>query len=293
MLQKLLWRADMFARKAAGFLPNVPWTQVRDMIIHRHHPQAALPKIQWLEQDKQAGMVLLQVGEHTYWYPSDASYDELAVVAGEVFDPNQGHHYEYRSARLRRGDVVCDAGACEGFFTRFALERGASVLAVEPWSRMADCLERTFAQQIAEGRVEVIRELLGSRPGEANLSVDLSFPFGASPSAQDEQRRLVCETVRIRTLDDVMRGSRFRRLDFLKMDIEGGEREALAGSARTIQRDHPRMSITTYHRADDWDALPRQVRTLAPEYCFAYKGLVEYPEGGLRPIMMHAWAGQL
>jgi hypothetical protein len=52
----------------------------------------------------------------------------------EVFEPAaiNFHAYEYGGARLREGDYVEDAGACESFFVRYALHHGADVLAIEP-----------------------------------------------------------------------------------------------------------------------------------------------------------------
>ena len=41
------------------------------------------------------------------------------------------------------------------------------------------------------------------------------------------------------------------RVDFVKMDIEGAEKEALRGGAETIRRYHPRMAIASEHLPDD------------------------------------------
>ena len=57
---------------------------------------------------------------------------------------------------IRRGDIVLDAGANVGVFTRKALWAGASkVIAIEPAPENLECLRRNFAAEIADGRVVV------------------------------------------------------------------------------------------------------------------------------------------
>lgn len=59
-------------------------------------------------------------------------------------------------------------------------------------------------------------------------------------------------------------GSR-KRLDFIKYDVEGAEREALAGSGELIRRDAPRLLVSVYHRSTDLWELPLIVRELYPQ----------------------------
>jgi hypothetical protein len=55
-------------------------------------------------------------------------------------------------------------------------------------------------------------------------------------------------------------------VDFIKMDIEGSEREAVAGAAGTIRRHHPRMALCVYHLPDDAVVIPRLVTGISPQY---------------------------
>ena len=56
------------------------------------------------------------------------------------------------------------------------------------------------------------------------------------------------------------------RVDFIKMDIEGAEREALRGASRTLARDFPRLMLDSYHRLDDMQVLPAIIRQANPHY---------------------------
>ncbi len=296
--QQLRWRSDLVWGRMAGRYPHVPWGLLAREIARAHKPCRHRETVRILERDDAAGMVYLAVGEdHRFWFPAQANFEPLGSSYGEVFDPGHNHYYEWREARLRPDDVALDAGACEGYFTRFALDRGARVLAVEPWSLMARCLERTFAPEIAQGRIEIARVFLGRETGEATFAVYLANPFAAAAAdadncpdgSGDPAAGVVRENVRVETLDNLVSASSFKRLDFVKMDIEGAERDALAGGAQTFRRFRPRAGITTYHRADDWRDITRQLRAFVPGYRFHLKGVGHYDSDGWRPILLHAW----
>ncbi len=55
-------------------------------------------------------------------------------------------------------------------------------------------------------------------------------------------------------------------VDFIKYDVEGAEHEAILGSRTLIDRDHPALLISAYHRSEDIFALPLLLHFLAPSY---------------------------
>jgi hypothetical protein len=56
------------------------------------------------------------------------------------------------------------------------------------------------------------------------------------------------------------------RIDYIKYDVEGSEREALEGSKRTIERDRPALLVSAYHRSADIFELPLLIHETAPDY---------------------------
>src|SRR4029434_5037763 len=83
---------------------------------------------------------------------------------------------------------------------------------------------------------------------------------GAQPSAAG--------TIPVETLsiDDLVERERLDRVDFIKMDVEGGETEALIGAAETIRRFRPKLGISVYHSLNDLIRLPQLVHDLLPDY---------------------------
>lgn len=70
------------------------------------------------------------------------------------------------------------------------------------------------------------------------------------------------KTVSARRLDSVFDELFVDRLDYIKYDVEGAEREALEGSRNVIERFRPKLLVSLYHRTEDIFSLPEYVRSL-------------------------------
>jgi FkbM family methyltransferase len=58
---------------------------------------------------------------------------------------------------------------------------------------------------------------------------------------------------------------------FIKMDIEGAEKEALLGAAKIIERCKPKLAICAYHKPEDIYELPQTILGLRDDYGFALR----------------------
>ena len=68
------------------------------------------------------------------------------------------------------------------------------------------------------------------------------------------------------TIDDYVSENGIVRVDFIKADIEGAERDMLRGVVKILQRFKPKLSICTYHLKDDPEVLESIVKNAVPEY---------------------------
>jgi len=66
------------------------------------------------------------------------------------------------------------------------------------------------------------------------------------------------------SLDAVVKGA--ERIDYIKFDVEGAEKEALEGCYETIERFSPALLVSVYHRSEDLFALPLQIAEKFPDY---------------------------
>ena len=69
--------------------------------------------------------------------------------------------------------------------------------------------------------------------------------------------------VEAESLDDVLGGE---RVDYIKFDVEGAEKEAILGSLETIEKHRPALMISLYHRSEDVFALPLMIHEKFPDY---------------------------
>jgi FkbM family methyltransferase len=200
-----------------------------------------------------------------YWVVAD-NFNEFADVLAE----QAVEIYGDRVRGVHEGDVVLDCGAHFGGFTRTALDRGAkTIVAIEIAPENAACLRKNFASEIAAGRVIVYEKGVWDSEGTMTLErkkhtwADQVGVGGVGPS------------VPVTTIDKIVSDLHLPKVDFIKMDIEGAERNALAGAAETLKAFQPRMAIASYHLPDDVDVIAPLVRSKQPSYttCISGKGL--------------------
>ncbi len=67
------------------------------------------------------------------------------------------------------------------------------------------------------------------------------------------------------SLDNVLGGE---RVDYIKYDVEGSEKEAILGSIKTIEAYRPALMVSLYHRSEDVFELPLMIHEKFPDYKF-------------------------
>lgn len=58
------------------------------------------------------------------------------------------------------------------------------------------------------------------------------------------------------TIDAFIEKSRIKKIDFIKLDIEGSELEALRGAANTLKQHRPQLAVCIYHSTNDLIDVP-------------------------------------
>jgi FkbM family methyltransferase len=191
---------------------------------------------------------LWSTSQGQFWYPGTPSELDAFVLAEEEFDI-------YRTARIQPGSVVLDCGANVGTFTRRALNRGAGkVVAIEIIPEFAEGLRRTFANEIREGRVIVYSKGVWDKETELDLRGDsVVLPRDAAPTR-----------LPVTTIDHIVSELQLPSVDFIKMDIEGAEKNALRGGQATLAKYAPTMALSSEHLPDDMERIPALVNELVP-----------------------------
>lgn len=68
------------------------------------------------------------------------------------------------------------------------------------------------------------------------------------------------------SIDDYVKNNAINKLDYIKMDIEGAEIDALNGAKESIRKFKPKLAISCYHKASHLWEIPELILKINPEY---------------------------
>ena len=192
----------------------------------------------WFVEEDATGLFLYQTPLGRFWMPAADDLNSLAVVLAEqeqeMYGPAGG-------LGVSRGDVVIDAGAHVGLFTRAALAAGASkVVTFEVTPKSNAALRRNLEKEIAEGRVVVVEKGVWHEDSVLPLVVVEKCSICNSVSHPEQEATI---DVALTTIDHVVAELGLKRVDFIKLDVENAEANAIRGAIRTIARNRPRVAV--------------------------------------------------
>jgi FkbM family methyltransferase len=197
------------------------------------------------------------------------NYDKKLVDFLETSMPEGPYGYTDGAfdVSVKAGDTVIDAGALIGDFAAYTAARGADAYAFEPVDSSFTLLEKTA--ELNGGRIFPIKKGLGSIDGEAEMFFDDENPGGNTINAKQgdtggglNKRRVIS----IATLDKFAADKGLKKIDFIKADIEGAERDMLQGAKNTLKEFAPKLAICTYHLPDDPKVLESLILEANPRY---------------------------
>jgi FkbM family methyltransferase len=207
-----------------------------------------------LEKDP-AGFHLWQTPKGRFWMPAGSDYAVFWDLGEQEMNI-----YGQDGFGVRAGDVVLDCGANVGVYTRTALDAGARlVVAIEPAPENLECLRRNYAGEVRAGRVIIYPKGVWDKDDFLTLTVNPdSSPADSVVLEPDKSRQ--GPVVPLTTIDRLVAELKLDRVDYIKMDIEGAEKNALLGAQATLAKYHPRMALSAYHLPGDPVKIPELVR---------------------------------
>ena len=172
---------------------------------------------QYYQDDE--GDPYVYIGNKRMYYPK-----EIVDITKTPFRKNifmeqteySPHRYIQENHEVHGGDVIVDAGVCEGNFSIQYVDIASKLHLIEMDKRWCRALEKTFAPW--RNKVTIHNVALSKEDGRVE-----------------------------RRLDTLIK----ENIDFLKMDIEGAEIDALLGAKELLERSNAICSICAYHRTYD------------------------------------------
>jgi FkbM family methyltransferase len=144
--------------------------------------------------------------------------------------------------KVKRGDIIVDAGAYLGHFTILAARKAGEtgkVIAFEPDKTNYNVLKKNIASAKLNN-VILINKALFNR----NSKIALSGKFNLCYVSKEGRDR---RTVDCATLDNELKRLNVNKINLIKMDIEGAELEAIDGAKETL-KNTSNLAIACYHK---------------------------------------------
>ena len=214
--------------------------------------------------------------------------------------------FEVRTLRryrelVKEGDIVLDIGANVGAHTLpLAKLVGTSgkVFAFEPTAYAFKKLTRNIELNEDLSSRIVARQMLlvGSEMAAIPNAIYSSWPLNAADELHEDHHGRLMETTgaSASTLDALLKSAGIKRIDFIKIDVDGNELSVLRGARSTCKTFVPRLMIelAPYVHADrpeEFDDLIREITDLGYDLEDVATGRVFPPEAAeLRKIIPEA-----
>lgn len=175
-----------------------------------------------VEYDKAEGMFyVLHYGKRMYFKKSFIDRDsviEYYRFLRQEQDERSPHRYLTEDMSVEEGYIVVDAGVAEGNFALEIIDKVSKIYLIEMDLEWIEALKVTFRDY--EDKVVIIKKKLSDINDDENITLD----------------HLLYNT----------------NVDYIKIDIEGGEVKALEGAMEILRRDTKiRLNVCAYHNFDD------------------------------------------
>ena len=158
------------------------------------------------------------------WIDEQGEYDKLKILISIECDESER-------------TIAIDVGANVGLTTRILAEHYDYVIAIEPSSQNRACLYRNMKE--AMNNVIALPFAAGKENRKSELRINMDNCGGSAINKEFCNSDTV-EGIEIRRIDDMVNSIADKeKTSLIKLDIQGGEYEALIGAENTIKRSRP------------------------------------------------------
>lgn len=171
--------------------------------------------------------------------------------------------YNYKNSptvAAELGDIVIDAGACWGdsalYFANIVGKEG-KVYGFEFVKENIEIFNINI--QLNEHLIPIIKLIEKPLWSKSGIPLDISGSGPGSFVSIKNESSLIYSSI---SIDDFVESNNLKKIDFIKMDIEGAEYEALIGAEKTIRKYKPKLAISLYHSLNDFAKIPKWIDDL-------------------------------
>ena len=143
---------------------------------------------------------------------------------------------------------------------------GGVTFAFEPSERNFNYLQQTAK---LNKNIIPVKKGLSNKTATQKFFINTDSNTGADSmmdKSDDKNFEVNSNIVETITLDDFVKENNLERVDFIKADIEGFERNMLQGAQETLKNFAPKLALCTYHLPDDPEVMSNLIMQANPNY---------------------------
>ena len=148
----------------------------------------------------------------------------------------------------KKGDTVFDCGAWIGHFTLMAsrlVGKNGMVYSFEPQEEIYNMLKKRIKERNIKNVIPINSAVYSHK---STMSVEKETSSADFTIVDIKNGKLSNPvTIDMVDLDSFIKEFKITRLNFIKMDIEGAEIEALQGAKNVLKNFSPKIAIASYH----------------------------------------------
>lgn len=194
--------------------------------------------------------------------------DEITTTKPQYFDQDV--------IKLSRNEVFVDGGAYDGDTIGVIVKKKSwenwKIIAFEPDYKNFASLKK-FVTKSRKKRTEIVRSGLWKQTDQLSF-----FGLGTPESGIGDEKKFDSWSGTIKKTSKIAKVEKLSVVSideyfwdkevptYIKMDIEGAEKEALMGAKKIIKKYKPKLAICIYHKPSDLWEIPLLIKKLNPDY---------------------------
>jgi FkbM family methyltransferase len=213
-----------------------------------------------------------------------------ALYVNGIYDPN---YVVVVNKFLSEGGTFIDVGANIGYYSLLASKvvgNSGHIIAIEPSSRdynrlLGNVKNNNLEKLISTHNLAITDEI----SGYAKLSIACEERSAINTIGTEfsfkSVDKICTETVKVISIDELLRKYNLSRVDVLKLDIEGSELKALLGARGTIEKFHPAIMLgVNVNSLKACDTNCEEIQKILTDLGYRIYKIVESPKFALELI---------